>query len=168
MFWIIFTIGIGALVARQVWRDEHDIAAVLIFTVYFTLLAGIIGAFMGMVAIPALVANRAETTTIVLEDKPLQAFPDNNYIHISDIGYSTFHYTLREQVDENSYRDFTLKHNEYFQTIYTDSNNCHFIKSKTTFSNPILKFFTIYWEKDITVIIPAHSIALENNLYVES
>ena len=164
MFWIIFTIGIGVIVARQTWRDEHDLAPVLVFAMYFTLLAGIMGAFMGMVVIPGIATNRAETTTVVLEDKPLQAFPDDNYIHINDIGYSTFHYTLREQVDENSYRDFTLKSNDYFQTIYADSD-FHFIKSKTTFANPILKFFTYYRETNITIKIPPQSIGLEENMY---
>ena len=130
-------------------------------------MAAWVTALVGSLILPAVFNNFAEQTTVITDDKELMAFPDDNYMHISDIGYETFHYTMREKTEDGRYRDFTLNSTDYFNLVYADEN-FHCITTRATFSNPIVKFFTIYWEKDITVIIPAHSIALENDLYVES
>lgn len=166
MFWLFFVICVPIFTFWIIYRVDNEIGWGIVFALLSLVAAVVVAGLIGAATLPAICNNFAKTTTVVLEDKELLPVDDSNYIRICDIGYDTFHYTLREKVNDGTYRDFTINSYPYFDIAY-NNKDYHYIVTKTTFSNPILKFFTIYWEKNITIIIPPHSITVEDTTYVE-
>lgn len=151
------------------WHDTHDMP-----TVACVIIIAWLGAFamvlIGGYIIPSQNFDNLEKNVTIEEEYPLTSYKDGSYLRVADIGYSTYHYSMNTvNYDTNATTTKTLNSTDYFVLHYVDNpKDAKFIQTKAVAANPVIRLFSLNYERNIDIYIPPHTISVEDNSYVES
>lgn len=151
------------------WRNSRDMTSTVLVT-FTTVLCSIIMVLIGGFIIPSSNFDSLEKDIIVEEECTLVPYNDNSYLRIADIGYATYHYSINTvDRDTNATTTKTLKSTDYFILHYVDNpKDAKFIQTKAVAAHPLVKLFSLHYERNIDIYIPSHTISAEDTSYIKS
>lgn len=151
------------------WRDTHDMTMAICGALIACLGSMAMVLICGYI-IPSLNFDDLEKNIIVEEEYSLTSYKDGSYLRVADIGYSTYHYSMNTvNYETNATTTKTLNSTDYFVLHYVDNpKDAKFIQTKIVAAHPIVKLFSLNYERSIDIYIPPHTISVEDTSYIES
>lgn len=150
------------------WRYTRDIPTVVCVAL-IVCLGSMVMVFIGGYMIPSLNFDDLEKDITIEEEYPLTSYKDGSYLRVADIGYSTYHYSMNTvNYDTNATTTKTLNSTDYFVLHYVDNpKDAKYVQTKAVAANPIMRLFSLAYERNIEIYIPPHTISVEDTSYVE-